>query len=226
MNTKINLTVAIALVSSIILISYKTGENKGLEFTYPAYVYILSNKSMPGLVKIGYTSRSVGVRSDELYTTGVPTPFKVEEKFKFSSEQEAQKAEKIFHRKLSAYRVNGNREFFKISPDNAAQIIKSDNRMQFTEVTKDNSGMRKVLEQGVYQSSIRVFEEKLSSSQYWIDHGNPDVEHLKEHREMIKKYQELIERKKAGEIDVYLAYKVVNGRVESPNYGPKNWKEL
>ena len=43
--------------------------NKGL-------VYVLTNSAMPGLVKIGMTTRdSVDTRMKELYSTGVPVPF-------------------------------------------------------------------------------------------------------------------------------------------------------
>lgn len=45
------------------------------------YVYVLSNPCMPGIVKIGKTTRSVEDRANELYQTGVPEPFKVEEFF-------------------------------------------------------------------------------------------------------------------------------------------------
>ena len=39
-------------------------------------VYVLTNPSMPGLVKIGKTTReTVGARLNELYSTGVPVPF-------------------------------------------------------------------------------------------------------------------------------------------------------
>ena len=39
-------------------------------------VYVLINPAMPGLVKIGITTRSqVHIRMSELYTTGVPLPF-------------------------------------------------------------------------------------------------------------------------------------------------------
>lgn len=41
------------------------------------YVYILTNPSMPGLVKIGMTTRTPDARALELDQTGVPTPFEV-----------------------------------------------------------------------------------------------------------------------------------------------------
>ena len=43
----------------------------------PGYVYILTNPSMPGLVKVGRTSRNVDLRAAELWHTGVPTKFEV-----------------------------------------------------------------------------------------------------------------------------------------------------
>ena len=40
-------------------------------------VYVLTNPAFPNLVKIGITTRDeVQVRMAELYTTGVPLPFK------------------------------------------------------------------------------------------------------------------------------------------------------
>ena len=43
------------------------------------YVYILSNEAMSGLYKIGVTSREdLDRRMKELFTTGVPFPFKCE----------------------------------------------------------------------------------------------------------------------------------------------------
>ena len=39
-------------------------------------VYVLTNPAMPGIVKIGKTSRgSIDARLNELYSTGVPVPF-------------------------------------------------------------------------------------------------------------------------------------------------------
>jgi ribosomal protein S27E len=43
------------------------------------YVYVLSNESMPGLVKIGFTARDITKRVTELNSgTAVPAPFVIE----------------------------------------------------------------------------------------------------------------------------------------------------
>ena len=43
------------------------------------YVYCMSNKSFSNdLVKIGWTTNKPTLRAQQLYTTGVPTPFKIE----------------------------------------------------------------------------------------------------------------------------------------------------
>ena len=76
-------------------------------------VYVLSNPSMPGLVKIGKTSRgSVLMRLSELYSTGVPVPFECEFAGRVEDEH---KVEKAFHMAFGPYRVNPKREFFQIN---------------------------------------------------------------------------------------------------------------
>lgn len=84
------------------------------------YVYILSNPSMPGLVKIGKTTRNVEQRAQELWQTGVPTPFVIHASF-FSpncDELEAM-AHGAFHEK----RVHGSREFFHLEPEVAKRQL-------------------------------------------------------------------------------------------------------
>lgn len=88
-----------------------------------SFLYVMSNKSMPGIVKIGVTSRDPQERATDLHTTGTPTPFIVEYYALFGSY--VWEAEKKAHNKLDSCRVSGNREFFNISVNNAVDAIKS-----------------------------------------------------------------------------------------------------
>lgn len=87
------------------------------------YLYLLVNPSMPGLVKIGQTSRKPDQRVAELTSaSGVQTPFiLVYELFV----QDSAAAEKYAHARLEALgaRVATNREFFNIPPSKAVELI-------------------------------------------------------------------------------------------------------
>lgn len=78
------------------------------------YVYCLSNPFMPGMLKVGMTMRFPQDRARELFTTGVPTPFKVEIAKKVLNPKQK---EKTLHILLSQYtdRLSPNREFFRVS---------------------------------------------------------------------------------------------------------------
>lgn len=86
------------------------------------FVYILSNPSMPGILKIGYTKRLAEDRSDELFNTSVPTPFEIEF---IQASSNAHAVEKTAHKILVKFRVNDRREFFRISVDMAIEAVKS-----------------------------------------------------------------------------------------------------
>lgn len=83
------------------------------------YIYIATNKAMPGLVKIGMTSKHPSKRLKELYTTGVPYPFKLryEQRVK-----DPRNTEQLLHQLLSNHRVTRKREFFEIDPDSAIRV--------------------------------------------------------------------------------------------------------
>ena len=79
------------------------------------YVYCMSNPAMPGLLKIGYTERTIDERLQEAnLSTWVPHEFSLEFA-KFVKEPNAK--EQIVHRILAADRVNPRREFFRTTPD-------------------------------------------------------------------------------------------------------------
>ena len=84
-------------------------------------IYVLTNPAMPGIVKIGKTSRgSVVARLNELYSTGVPVPFECA--FAGRVEDES-KVEKAFHLAFGPYRLNPKREFFQIEPEQAIALL-------------------------------------------------------------------------------------------------------
>ncbi len=76
------------------------------------HLYVLANSAMPGLVKVGKTTRSPTERAAELSsTTGLPTPFIVVYEQLFS---DCSEAELFVHTYLATkgFRVSDNREFF------------------------------------------------------------------------------------------------------------------
>ena len=76
-------------------------------------VYVLSNKAMPGLLKIGYTMNTVESRAKELASaTGVPSEFFIEYQVEC---RDAAGVEALVHQSLNNSRHNNSREFFLIS---------------------------------------------------------------------------------------------------------------
>lgn len=101
-------------------------------------VYVLTNPCMPGIVKIGMTERkNIEARLKELYTTGVPLPFDC--KFACNvKKSECAKIEKALHTAFAPQRVNANREFFRIIPEQAIAILELFQHEDVTaEITKE-----------------------------------------------------------------------------------------
>lgn len=83
-------------------------------------VYVLTNPAMPGMVKIGRTTRAMEARLSELYSTGVPLPFECSYAAQVGDEN---KVEKAFHQAFGPYRINPKREFFSIEPEQAIALL-------------------------------------------------------------------------------------------------------
>ncbi len=93
-------------------------------------VYIFTNEGMPGLCKIGYTSRNdVKERAKELYTTGVPYPFQI---FYACQVNNGKNVESILHRLFAENRVNNNREFFELDPEKARLALSLSSQSEIT----------------------------------------------------------------------------------------------
>lgn len=101
-------------------------------------VYVLTNSAMPGLVKIGMTTReSIDARMKELYSTGVPVPFDCEYACEVKV-SDCAKIEKALHKAFKPNRINDNREFFRIEPNQATAILELFDRKDIThEVTAE-----------------------------------------------------------------------------------------
>jgi hypothetical protein len=84
------------------------------------FIYILYNTAMPGLLKVGYSIKVPTERVEELFTTGVPEPFKLAY---YCLVENAGKLERQIHENLSDYRHRGNREFFRIELEYAVKCI-------------------------------------------------------------------------------------------------------
>ena len=75
------------------------------------YVYILTNDHMPGLLKIGRTTGDPETRAQQLYQTGVPSPFNVS--YSVLS-PDCQELESEMHFNFEDKRISQSREFFEI----------------------------------------------------------------------------------------------------------------
>ncbi len=94
-------------------------------------VYILTNESMPDIIKIGITD-NLFRRLKELDNTSTPLPF---ECFYALEVEDAQSIEKLLHEAFDDKRVRQNREFFNCPPEQAKSALKIAEKMGGRDVT-------------------------------------------------------------------------------------------
>ncbi|GGB84842.1 GIY-YIG nuclease family protein [Deinococcus soli (ex Cha et al. 2016)] len=86
------------------------------------YLYALANDSMPGVFKVGCTTRNPFDRAKELRTTGVPTPFFVIAAIHVPDVKAAEAAAHVRLGQLGV-RVQGDREFFSTTAREIGQVF-------------------------------------------------------------------------------------------------------
>lgn len=86
------------------------------------HIYILSNPSLVGILKIGYTKKSeIESRIVELSSsTSIPLPFSLENSWLVEAPS---KYEALIHARLHFCRVSKDREFFRIGTEDAEAHI-------------------------------------------------------------------------------------------------------
>ena len=104
-------------------ITYYTCKKRGLFFGREGdeWVYILTNPVMEGMVKIGYTKLDPFERAAQVSRgTGVPLGYEVEWAYKC---YKGERIEKEVHKYFKKQRVSPTREFFRVTLEEAKQII-------------------------------------------------------------------------------------------------------
>lgn len=128
------------------------------------YIYVLSNESMPGILKIGKSIHGGKKRASELYSTGVATPFCLEFEMLVDNVTEY---ERLVHESLSRFRVNDSREFFNVELWEAKiEIIElladqHDHKVVHLDFCADDVYLRKILydfiDQGIRLNPPDIF---------------------------------------------------------------------
>jgi hypothetical protein len=87
------------------------------------HIYIAKNEGMPGILKIGMTTKSVHERLSQLSkSTSAPFDFRLVESFHC---EDVINAEAEIHEAFSKFRPNKLREFFSISEDEAIYVCRN-----------------------------------------------------------------------------------------------------
>jgi hypothetical protein len=104
-------------------ITYYTCKKRGLFIGREGdeWVYILTNPAMPELIKIGYTKLDPFERAAQVSRgTGVPMGYEVEWAYKC---YKGERIEREVHKHFKKQRINPTREFFKVTLEEAKQVI-------------------------------------------------------------------------------------------------------
>ena len=194
------------------------------------YIYCFSNPSMEGYVKVGMTMRTPEERADELFTTGVPFPFKIEFAVKT---QEPKKNEKLLHSILSRYGERcPRREFFRISIDEVRTffdliIINGGEEWKEVEVEEDTEEVEEVEEveeeveedvEGIEVDSIELFKKDLVKSSIIECKINDKNIQKKKYRPILIELYEQTDR------DIILDKTSLYGAISSEEINDKGYK--
>jgi hypothetical protein len=166
------------------------------------WVYVITNESMPGLVKVGVTSNRPEQRAKELDETGSPTAYKVETAFLFS--EAAERIEKRAHTLLADVRVRGNREWFRCLPQLAAEKVLDAADILNSVVLKNEPALlsqRDLLLRKKKKEEEQAAEALRRENEQAAENRKRENEQAAENRK--QEQQKLIEQKRAATWDLY-----------------------
>jgi len=133
----------------------------------PGIIYILTNPSMPGIVKIGKTNlQGLQERMSRLYNTSVALPFHC---FYACEVENQDLVEKKLHDAFDDHRVNQSREFFEIDPDRVKSALELAALSDVTPITEefetpeDEKAVKKAFKGDAFDV-LELFKTKLSNA--------------------------------------------------------------
>jgi hypothetical protein len=174
------------------------------------YLYVLANSAMPGLVKVGKTTRTPSERADELSgVTGLPTPFIVvfEQLFENCSA-----AEQFVHTLLESrgFRVSANREFFNAPVNDVVRAI-----LATPGVAGSNVKTESCDDQRADSDNPAWVDVMLQAEANYYGHGDT----LQDHTEALRLYKQAIK------LGYWMALGTVGKMYEDGEGAPKNVEE-
>jgi len=107
-------------------VTYYTNRSRTLQYTPNSdkqYVYVLTNDTMPGLCKIGFTKNMPDKRAKQINAaTGVALDFDVKYQYPCFNAHDLEKEIHIYL-ESQGFRVNKKKEFFNITVEQAISVI-------------------------------------------------------------------------------------------------------
>ncbi|WP_163372847.1 GIY-YIG nuclease family protein [Endozoicomonas acroporae] len=182
------------------------------------FVYVMTNNVIPGICKIGY-SKDPELRAKQISSgTGVIGSFKVHFQIPGGIE-----LEKKIHNLLRKERVSMNREFFRITPDDAVEVLKSNGNYSSEDIL-ENRFKESDCKVTTKLRALRIKEAELLSSIESLS-AIADRCLLKRHQKEIEKNKSEISRllhplcKKERELEILVAE--LEQKIDSKEHGRK-----
>ena len=165
------------------------------------FVYIMTNDSMPGIIKVGMSTKVPTERAKELEDTGLPMSYVVQY---YAFFDDMRQAEKKAHNELSKYHYN--KEFFKTDVGIAIYCIENTG-VPFKKLHSKPDNDRKAEE---FKQQIEEAEEHKQQQEKAKVHKQQEEkakEHKKQQREVAKRrgdsmLKDMDDRRKAEEREV------------------------
>lgn len=152
------------------------------------WVYIISNKGMPDLIKIGYTNRDPNIRATELDSTSSPYPYIVDYEILLDN---AFNVEQRVFQILHEFRINPRKEWFRCNHETAIIAIReaAGNQTIYLENFKK-------LEREQFERTLLERKRKLEEEQRRLE----EERILQQHQNAEKmRQQDLINKKRTAE---------------------------